>query len=108
MKKDLVYTSKTDGVSLHAYLEFDNNSAKGMVQILHGMAEHKERYDYFVKKLVENGYAESATMKGDFLDAFEKLLYNDRLRERMSAKIDEKNQREAIVRLFDFINKMMN
>jgi len=60
------------------------------------------------KYLVENGYAESATMKGDFLDAFEKLLYNDRLRERMSAKIDEKNQREAIVRLFDFINKMMN
>ena len=60
------------------------------------------------KYLVENGFAESATMKGDFLDAFEKLLYNDKLRERMSAKIDKKNQREAIVRLFDFINKMMN
>jgi alpha-beta hydrolase superfamily lysophospholipase len=30
---------------------------KGCVQILHGMAEYKERYEYFINKLTESGFA---------------------------------------------------
>lgn len=78
MRKELTVTNPVDNVKLHAYLEYDENSRKGLVQIFHGMAEHKERYDYFVKSLVREGYAvlncderghgESAVVKGYFAD----------------------------------------
>lgn len=35
---------------------YDAKNAKGYVQIIHGMQEHKERYDYFANKLLDNGY----------------------------------------------------
>ncbi len=37
----------------------------GIVQVFHGMAEHKERYDYFMNKLMEAGYvAAISDMRG--------------------------------------------
>ena len=35
---------------------YEAKNAKGYVQIIHGMQEHKERYEYFANKLLENGY----------------------------------------------------
>lgn len=40
-------------------------NAKGYVQLMHGMEEHKERYDYFAGKLNEAGYGViSSDMRG--------------------------------------------
>lgn len=36
---------------------YETDKPKGYVQIIHGMQEHKERYDYFAKKLNEAGYS---------------------------------------------------
>lgn len=36
---------------------YEIDKPKGYVQIIHGMQEHKERYDYFAKKLNEAGYS---------------------------------------------------
>ena len=35
---------------------YEAKNAKGYVQIIHGMQEHKERYNYFANKLLEAGY----------------------------------------------------
>ena len=35
---------------------YEANKPKGYVQIIHGMQEHKERYDYFATKLLNAGY----------------------------------------------------
>lgn len=35
---------------------YETENPKGTVQLLHGMQEHKERYDKFANFLVENGY----------------------------------------------------
>lgn len=44
---------------------FPVESAKGYVQLIHGMEEHKERYDDFARKLNEAGYAViSSDMRG--------------------------------------------
>lgn len=44
-----------DGLDLYLiYSEVSN--PKGMVQIVHGMCEHKERYIPFIQKLNDNGY----------------------------------------------------
>lgn len=76
MEKKLAVTNKEDGVVLHGNLFYDENSKKGLILLLHGMAEHKERYAHTIEKLVENGYAvlstderghgESAIVKGYF------------------------------------------
>ena len=36
---------------------YEAEGAKGLVQILHGMQEHKQRYDGFARFLAENGYS---------------------------------------------------
>jgi len=76
MKKALSVTNKTDGVVLHGNLYCDENSTRGLILLLHGMSEHKERYEYAIGKLNEAGYAvlstderghgESAVVKGYF------------------------------------------
>ena len=76
MEKKLSVTNKEDGVVLHGNLFYDENSKKGLILLLHGMAEHKERYAYVIGRLVEDGYAvlstderghgESAVVKGYF------------------------------------------
>lgn len=58
-----------DGYQLSARL-FDCNKPKGVVKIIHGMEEHKERYDDFAAFLQENGYAVlSCDLRGHGKDA---------------------------------------
>ena len=45
-----------DGSKLHCYLWDDVDKPVGIVQIIHGMAEHAMRYDDFAKFLNKNGY----------------------------------------------------
>ncbi|MEH7381485.1 lysophospholipase [Bacillus sp. JJ1533] len=53
---DLTF-STDDGVTIF-YKKWESPEAirKGIVQIAHGMAEHIERYDLFVKSLIKEGY----------------------------------------------------
>lgn len=48
--------SKMDGLELSVLIIKPKNKAKGIVQISHGMAEHKERYIHFMEHLVNKGY----------------------------------------------------
>ncbi|MBQ1303019.1 MAG: lysophospholipase [Firmicutes bacterium] len=53
--KTMTIESAADGLPLSIlYAEAEN--PKGIVQICHGMVEHKERYENFVKYLAEQGY----------------------------------------------------
>ena len=56
MKKTVYLTSKQDGLNYMYCLWNQNQSPKGIVQICHGMAEHKERYEPFMQMLCNNGY----------------------------------------------------
>ena len=56
MKKTVYLTSKQDGLKLHVLLMEPEQSPKGIVQICHGMAEHKERYEPLMQMLCNNGY----------------------------------------------------
>ena len=78
MLKKLTVQNDADKVIVHGNLFYDENSKKGLILLLHGMAEHKERYTYVINKLVLDGYAvlstderghgESAVVKGYFAD----------------------------------------
>jgi alpha-beta hydrolase superfamily lysophospholipase len=59
MKKDIfTINSSVDGLPLSVIsIEPDSQPVKGVVQIVHGMAEMKERYIDFMNFLAENGYA---------------------------------------------------
>ena len=56
-KKELTIMSKCDGLPLSVTIVEPSMKIKGVVQIAHGMAEHKERYYKFMEYLAENGYA---------------------------------------------------
>ena len=46
-----------EGLEIACYKwENDSKKIKGVVQLVHGMAEHAKRYDYFARKLVEAGF----------------------------------------------------
>lgn len=49
--------SKFDGLGLDVIEVIPEGKVKGIVQIVHGMAEHKERYLHFMRFLAEHGYA---------------------------------------------------
>ena len=51
-----VLCSKYDGLSLSVLYTEPQGMCKGVVQISHGMAEHKERYLPFMEYLAECGY----------------------------------------------------
>lgn len=53
---DKITITASDGLVLHG-LYADNNDPKALVQIMHGMAEHKERYEKLIDKLNAKGYA---------------------------------------------------
>lgn len=55
--KDLeeVKIQSTDGQTLSLAV-YESGDARGCIQLIHGMAEHKERYDDFARFLNENGY----------------------------------------------------
>ena len=49
---------------------YEAKDAKGCVQVIHGMEEHRKRYDYFARKLCEAGYhAVVSDMRGHGEDA---------------------------------------
>jgi len=76
MKQQLTVTNAQDGVVLHGNLFCESASPKGLILLLHGMAEHKERYAHTIEVLTKAGYAvlstderghgESAIVKGYF------------------------------------------
>lgn len=46
-----------DGTALHVHRWLPDGTAKAIVQISHGMAEHSERYERFARRLTDAGYA---------------------------------------------------
>ncbi len=57
-QKKYVVESDTDGLPLSVMVvTSDNAKVKGILQIVHGMAEHKERYIPFMEFMANNGYA---------------------------------------------------
>ena len=50
------FITDSEGKKLHLYTWQPNQEAIGVIQILHGMAEHAGRYNMFAKKLAGNGY----------------------------------------------------
>ncbi|MDD7281474.1 alpha/beta hydrolase [Floccifex sp.] len=56
MEKIFKFTSKQDGLVLEGICMEPDNQAKGIIQIVHGMAEHKERYLPFMRYLCAKDY----------------------------------------------------
>ena len=54
-KRTLV--SPADGLEISVLTCHPGESAKGIVQLVHGMCEHKERYVPFMEFMADNGYA---------------------------------------------------
>lgn len=53
-----------DGYKLDLHI-FETENARGCVQIIHGMEEHKERYDAFAQELQKAGFTVvSSDMRG--------------------------------------------
>ena len=48
--------SDIEGKEIKCYKWTANGNPKGIIQIVHGMTEYALRYEYFAKKLCENGY----------------------------------------------------
>lgn len=57
MKENMYIASEADGLKLHMLIMEPQGTPKGVVQICHGMSEHKERYEPFMEMLCEHGYA---------------------------------------------------
>ncbi len=55
-RKEFTVVSDYDGLSLQGVLYEPETSPKGIVQLVHGMAEYKKRYEPFMQFLCENGY----------------------------------------------------
>lgn len=59
-KREFTLQSKYDNLALscaeYAAEGFTQTNAKGVVQIVHGMCEYKERYEGFIDYLTQNGY----------------------------------------------------
>ena len=56
MEKQFTLQSKADGLTLYGWIIEPVGTPKGIVQILHGKSEYKERYESFMRFFVENGY----------------------------------------------------
>lgn len=55
-KKEWIVQSEFDGLPLHVCVYEPSGEKKGVLQILHGMCEFKERYHAFMQFFAENGY----------------------------------------------------
>lgn len=55
--KEFIISSSSDGLALSALLIQPDTVLKGVIVILHGMAEHKERYIDFMQACATVGYA---------------------------------------------------
>ncbi len=56
VKEKFTVCSSYDELPLSALLIAPEKEAKGIVQLVHGMAEHKERYEELMTFLAQNGY----------------------------------------------------
>ena len=56
IKKDFTVVSDYDGLPLQGVIFQPETEVKGIVQIVHGMCEHKKRYEAFMQFLCKNGY----------------------------------------------------
>jgi len=58
MKREDFYFSAEDGKDISAikWSPENQNDIKAVIQLNHGMAEHKERYEYFAQKLTDEGF----------------------------------------------------
>lgn len=64
-----IHLSASDGYSLNIHI-FEVTNPLGFVQVIHGMEEHQERYEPFVKKLNEIGFTViTSNMRGHGEDA---------------------------------------
>ena len=58
MQKEIIkMNSKQDNLPIEITLYIPEKDIKGIVQISHGMAEHKDRYENFLTFLCQNGFA---------------------------------------------------
>lgn len=57
IKEKFTVVSSYDNLPLAGWLIAPENGANGIVQLVHGMAERKERYEELMTFLAENGYA---------------------------------------------------
>lgn len=58
LKRYEIFYPSSDGVTqIHALKWIPDGDINGIVQIVHGMSEHIERYSEFANFMVENGYA---------------------------------------------------
>ncbi|MCI9063269.1 MAG: hypothetical protein HFJ17_01510 [Clostridia bacterium] len=55
-KKELILNSECDNIPISVAMFIPDGEIKGIFQISHGMAEHKERYYDFMKHLTKQGY----------------------------------------------------
>lgn len=55
-KRKFTFESEMDGITIHALRYEPEGEVKGIVQIVHGMCEHKERYDGLMEYLASKGY----------------------------------------------------
>ena len=55
-KQTLTIQSECDDLLLSVAMFVPDGEVKGIFQIAHGMAEHKERYEEFMKYLASQGY----------------------------------------------------
>ncbi|MBO5137611.1 MAG: alpha/beta fold hydrolase [Spirochaetaceae bacterium] len=57
VRKDFSVKSNSDGLELKVVLFVPDSEPKYLMQISHGMAEHKERYFHFMEHLTAQGFA---------------------------------------------------
>ena len=56
MREKFTFKSDIDGLRIYALRYCPEGEVKGIVQIVHGMCEHKERYDALMNYLADKGY----------------------------------------------------
>lgn len=54
--KEFEFSSAFDGLNIHAAIAVPSGECNGILQIVHGMCEHKERYLPFMDYLAEEGF----------------------------------------------------
>lgn len=75
---EAVTLKAADGYKLSLSV-FEAEQPKGCVQVIHGMEEHKERYDDFAQKLCETGYTVvTSDMRGHGANAPQLGYFNDK------------------------------
>lgn len=54
--KTFSFKSFQDGLTIHATMVLPQHEIKGIVQVVHGMSEHRQRYIPFLEHLAKEGY----------------------------------------------------